>query len=193
MGDCSTYRYAYIDCATCNKDVVFKARGTHNYTDVVDEEGKTIVHLPTCTEEGYYERKCTACEEVKQVKTADALGHYWKKVGEEPAEAGKLTIHIECERCQITDTVVGTKNETLSTAATCTAPAKVVYDYTLNGVPATIAVIEGEPLAHQYYEKTLTWEVEVTRASGVETYICTGKICKACGALLVQSMELKKN
>lgn len=193
MGDCSTYRYAYIDCATCNKDVVFKARGTHNYTDVVDEEGKTIVHLPTCTEEGYYERKCTACEEVKQVKTADALGHYWKKVGEEPAEAGKLTIHIECERCQITDTVVGTKNEALSTAATCTAPAKVVYDYTLNGVAATIAVIEGEPLAHQYYEKTLTWEVEVTRANGVETYICTGKICKACGALLVQSMELKNN
>lgn len=192
-GDCSTSRYAYIHCETCNKDVVFKSKGTHNWVDVKDEAGTVIVHLPTCTEAGYYEKKCSACGEVKKVETADALDHYWKKVGEEPAEAGKLTIHVECERCQITDTVVGTKNEALSTAATCTAPAKVVYDYTLNGVPATIAVIEGEPLAHQYYDKTLTWDVEVVRASGTVVYTCTGKICKVCGALLVQTMELKNN
>ncbi len=147
-GDCTEEKFAIInECADCKEQIVFKAKGTHVWKDVVDAEGEKVMHDATCEAPAYYEQVCDKCNESKKVNVGEAAGHKYEKVSETAGEGNALIINAKCKVCgkEITVNAELVKEN----AATCEAPASKEYKYTLNGVECDLVIEEDEVSAHK--------------------------------------------
>ena len=106
-----------------------------------------VTKSATCTEAGSKTRKCTTCGET-EVSTIDALGHDWI-----PATC---TTPKTCKNCSETEGDVGThtydkevvNENTLKTAATCTAKAVYYKSCVCGEISAAETFEYGDPLGH---------------------------------------------
>ena len=96
---CTTKAVYYTSCADCG----LSSKGTKNEETF---EGKALGHsfgkwsttAPTCTEDGYRERKCTRCD-VTETEVIPATGHKYVDTVIKPTYTEKgYTLH-KCSRC----------------------------------------------------------------------------------------------
>ena len=147
-GDCTEEKFAIVnECDDCKEQIVFMAKGTHVWKDVVGEDNNPIVHPATCTTAAYSEQVCDKCGETKKITIGEANGHTYEKISETAGEGTALIINAKCKVCGDEITVEATFVK--ENGATCEAPASKEYTYVLNGVTENLTIVEGTVSAHK--------------------------------------------
>ena len=147
-GDCTEEKFAILnECGDCKEQIVFKAKGTHVWKDVVDEDDERVMHDASCTKAAYYEQVCEKCNEKKEIPVGEANGHTYEKISETAGEGTALIINAKCKVCG--DEITVNAEFVKENEATCEAPASKEYTYVLNGDTYPLTIVEGTVSAHK--------------------------------------------